>query len=126
MGVTQGLKHLQSPAPSPALASSPPRSPGKPLPGSELATSHGRVWVDRHDYPSEYAHGRYRLDAVAGIPPAALSMLGVPALGARPAFLDTETTGLAGGAGTLVFLTGVGVWDGAGLTVHQVFLRDPA
>jgi len=125
MGVTQGLKHLQSPAPSPAPASSPPRSPGKSLPGSELATVHGRVWVDRHDYPSGYAHGRYRLDAVAGVPPAALSMLGVPALGARPAFLDTETTGLAGGAGTLLFLTGVGIWDGAGLTVHQVFLRDP-
>ncbi len=39
-------------------------------------------------------------------------------------FLDTETTGLAGGTGTYAFLTGIGWWDAGGLQVEQFFLRD--
>ena len=39
-------------------------------------------------------------------------------------FLDTETTGLAGGTGTYAFLTGLAWWDGGGLQVEQLFLRD--
>lgn len=41
-------------------------------------------------------------------------------------FLDTETTGLAGGTGTLVFLIGVAWWTPAGdLEVRQFFLPGP-
>jgi uncharacterized protein YprB with RNaseH-like and TPR domain len=39
-------------------------------------------------------------------------------------FLDTETTGLAGGTGTYAFLVGLAWWDGGGLQVEQIFLRD--
>jgi len=39
-------------------------------------------------------------------------------------FLDTETTGLAGGTGTYAFLTGIGWWDAGGLQVEQFFMRD--
>ncbi len=39
-------------------------------------------------------------------------------------FLDTETTGLAGGTGTYAFLVGVGWWENNGLTVEQYFMRD--
>lgn len=39
-------------------------------------------------------------------------------------FLDTETTGLAGGTGTYAFLTGIAWWDAGGLQVEQFFLRD--
>jgi uncharacterized protein len=39
-------------------------------------------------------------------------------------FLDTETTGLAGGTGTYAFLVGLGWWDGGGLQVEQFFMRD--
>ena len=39
-------------------------------------------------------------------------------------FLDTETTGLAGGTGTYAFLVGLAWWDGGGLQVEQMFLRD--
>ncbi len=39
-------------------------------------------------------------------------------------FLDTETTGLAGGTGTYAFLVGLGWWDAGGLQVEQLFLRD--
>ena len=39
-------------------------------------------------------------------------------------FLDTETTGLAGGTGTYAFLVGLGWWDAGGLQVEQFFMRD--
>jgi uncharacterized protein YprB with RNaseH-like and TPR domain len=39
-------------------------------------------------------------------------------------FLDTETTGLAGGTGTYAFLVGIAWWDGSGLAVEQLFMRD--
>jgi uncharacterized protein YprB with RNaseH-like and TPR domain len=39
-------------------------------------------------------------------------------------FLDTETTGLAGGTGTYVFLIGLAWWDAGGLQVEQFFMRD--
>jgi uncharacterized protein len=39
-------------------------------------------------------------------------------------FLDTETTGLAGGSGTYAFLVGIGWWEGAGLEIEQFFMRD--
>jgi uncharacterized protein YprB with RNaseH-like and TPR domain len=42
----------------------------------------------------------------------------------RWAFLDTETTGLAGGTGTYAFLIGVGSIDEAGFRVRQFFMRD--
>jgi hypothetical protein len=39
-------------------------------------------------------------------------------------FLDTETTGLAGGTGTYAFLIGLAWWDAGGLQAEQLFLRD--
>ena len=41
-------------------------------------------------------------------------------------FLDTETTGLAGGTGTYPFLVGLAWWDAGGLEVEQLFLREPS
>jgi hypothetical protein len=42
------------------------------------------------------------------------------------AFLDTETTGLSGGAGTYAFLVGVGGWraEGSAFRIEQYFMRD--
>jgi len=39
-------------------------------------------------------------------------------------FLDTETTGLAGGTGTYAFLVGLAWWDAGGLQVEQLMMRD--
>jgi hypothetical protein len=41
-------------------------------------------------------------------------------------FLDTETTGLAGGTGTLPFLVGLGWWRRGAFRVTQYFLPSPA
>lgn len=48
---------------------------------------------------------------------------------ARALYLDTETTGLAGGAGTVAFLVGLAYWDGdegaasRGLMIEQILVR---
>jgi len=39
-------------------------------------------------------------------------------------FLDTETTGMAGGSGTYAFLVGIAWWDAGGLEVEQFFMRE--
>ncbi len=41
-------------------------------------------------------------------------------------FLDTETTGLAGGTGTHAFLVGVGYIEDGSLVLRQYFMRSPA
>jgi uncharacterized protein YprB with RNaseH-like and TPR domain len=69
-------------------------------------------------------------EAPAGnLDPAALRLLapGAPDYVADPQewlFLDTETTGLAGGSGTYAFLVGIAWWDAGGLEVEQFFMRD--
>jgi uncharacterized protein YprB with RNaseH-like and TPR domain len=123
LGVVKGLKALQ-PTPPPAPAE-PSRQASSALPGDEISTAHGSVWVEKRVYPSIHPHGRYTLGEMQRLSDEGLALFGVPDLGARPAFLDTETTGLAGGAGTLVFLTGIGVWSEDALTLHLVFLRSP-
>lgn len=60
---------------------------------------------------------------------AALKLLAPDALGEvsdprQWLFLDTETTGLAGGTGTYAFLVGIAWWDAGGLEVEQFFMRD--
>lgn len=45
---------------------------------------------------------------------------------AKILFLDTETTGLAGGTGTLAFLVGVSWFEKKGLVTRQLFLPSPA
>jgi uncharacterized protein len=40
-------------------------------------------------------------------------------------FIDTETTGLSGGTGTIPFLIGFGFFDCDGFTIKQLFLENP-
>lgn len=42
----------------------------------------------------------------------------------RMLFIDTETTGLSGGAGTVAFLTGIGYVEGDDFVVEQLLMRD--
>jgi uncharacterized protein len=82
-------------------------------------------------FTSGHAHGRALLSDAGQTTPEHLSILGLdPALlqtsvgGAL--FLDTETTGLAGGTGTLPFLIGVGGLSADGsFWMEQLFLSRP-
>ena len=71
-------------------------------------------------------HGRY---APCSPTPAALQLLAPegPEEIADPQqwlFLDTETTGIMGGTGTYPFLVGVAWWEGGGLEIEQLFMRE--
>ncbi len=124
LGVVRGLHALQPPPPPRPVVSVPFSS--EPLPGEVITTAHGSTWIVQHHYPANHRHGRYTLEKADTLAPETLALLGIPDLGDCPAFLDTETTGLAGGTGTLIFLTGVGLWQPDGFDLYQVFLRDPS
>lgn len=95
------------------------------LPGREVQIDRGKFWSFERRYDPGHLHGRYCLGELACVSESVLATLSVPDLGPHPAFLDTETTGLAGGTGTLPFLIGVGVWEGDGLQLYLIFMRTP-
>ena len=100
------------------------------LPGARsLATPFGPVCVVERAYGADTWHGRVRVDEGRLLDPAALVTLRgrpfdalIPA-GATPMFVDLETTGLSGGAGTVAFLVGLGFYDDLGaFRTRQFFL----
>ncbi len=100
------------------------------LPGTFHETPSGRCWIVRTEVPAASRHGRLPMEAFLRVSPEALALLGGdPAIGAvapsSALFLDTETTGLSGGTGTMAFLVGLGFFEGDRFCVLQVFLRDP-
>ncbi|HEY3341230.1 MAG TPA: ribonuclease H-like domain-containing protein, partial [Anaerolineae bacterium] len=123
--------HEREEAPTrPALAASTPLDADAPLWNLELETSTGRACVRRTQFPLTHQHGDYELAHALSTTPNALQRLAGGAVSDLHSalFLDTETTGLAGGAGTLVFLIGVGYFepDGHTFTVDQYFMPDPS
>jgi uncharacterized protein YprB with RNaseH-like and TPR domain len=69
--------------------------------------------------PSGMAHGRYTVERDLS---GAFGVLGHRHESGDVLFMDTETTGLAGGTGTLVFLLGLARLDDDGLMLRQYFL----
>jgi uncharacterized protein len=95
--------------------------------GAVEETARGPLFVARRRYPLGHAHGRQPLRPASGLDPVALAMLGRSEAspdGRRLVYLDTETTGLAGGTGTYAFLVGLGYLDGDEFEVCQLFMRD--
>ena len=85
----------------------------------ELSDGQRYVVVDR-SYGPGYRHGRVAMmDAMPPWP--RLSLLGAGDA-SKLLFVDLETTGLAGGAGTYAFLVGCGWFDGPTFRVRQFFL----
>ncbi len=68
-----------------------------------------------------HMHGNRELAQLLGTDLAPLAGHGIPAA-SDLLFLDTETTGLAGGTGTLAFLLGLARVEGEQLMVRQFFL----
>jgi len=98
------------------------------VPGEEVGGDPA-FYLVRTDYPLDHMHGRLPLGA-------ALTAMGehiafsaqdaglVDFDPARTAFVDTETIGLAGGAGTVAFLVGVGYFIDGAFRLDQCFMRD--
>jgi uncharacterized protein YprB with RNaseH-like and TPR domain len=80
--------------------------------------------VDRTYVPG-YRHGSMVL--ADGLPPSdgmwpRLSLLANASCGSQLLFVDLETTGIAGGAGTYAFLVGCAWFDGGRFRIRQFFL----
>jgi uncharacterized protein YprB with RNaseH-like and TPR domain len=110
--------------------------------GQQAAKALGGAWCTRAEgpliivdrfYPAEARYGQSTIGAIVDRLVAGGEAFGVlgrvwpssAGLASRAptlAFLDTETTGLAGGAGTKVFLVGYASVDAGGLRVRQLLL----
>ncbi len=104
---------------------------GEIVAGEEVETPHGFLFVTGETFGGGTCHGHRRVADLAALdmPRAALvgnvrdlAVLGIEDL----LFLDTETTGLAGGTGTVAFLIGLGWFEGTRFVLRQLFLRDYA
>ena len=97
------------------------------VPGRNLKTIYGEIFSLNHAYPEDLRHGHLPLKpltahdwlaqwAKASSTPDLKSLV----------FLDTETTGLSGGTGTMPFMIGAGRFIENQFVVEQFFVRNPA
>jgi hypothetical protein len=117
------------PQPPPRLPERAPRYPVEEfLSGEVVRTPLGEHFETERVWERHRRHGSVDISDLAELPEDLLDSLSEGEIsGARPvkwAFLDTETTGLAGGTGTYAFLIGVGSIDASGFRLRQFFMRD--
>jgi uncharacterized protein YprB with RNaseH-like and TPR domain len=87
----------------------------------------GEFFLARQALPFGRPYGKYRIGDLATADLTSLNLLLESVVLPEPAqlvYLDTETTGLAGGTGTCAFLIGIGAVEGSQFVVRQFFLRD--
>lgn len=90
----------------------------------------GEHFVAVTNHVAGHVHGTRSLNSALTVSPAALAVIGNDADLAgldisTAAFIDTETTGIAGGTGTHAFMVGAGRFtSSAGFEVRQFFMRD--
>lgn len=95
------------------------------LPGRYRETPFGRCFVAEWRFPVGHQHGLVKLDGSGGGTSLGRLVRDGEFGGLDDAlFLDVETTGLAGGTGTYVFLVGLAYLRGGQAYVEQFFLDD--
>jgi hypothetical protein len=123
LGVTRGIAQLKP---------QPPRWRPRPIeelvPGEVVSTPEGAFFLRRQVFEPGYVHGTWPLsNLLAHSPAAGAALARDPRLGTLEptslAFLDVETTGLAGGTGTYCFLIGIGCFEGGRFVLYQIFMR---
>lgn len=97
--------------------------------GHRVENERGEFFLIENDLHLETRHGDAPLSRFRTLVPGSVGILtGETGLDAfdltRAVFLDTETTGLAGGTGTAAFLVGIGFVEGDRFRVRQYFMRD--
>ncbi len=96
--------------------------------GIEINNSLGTCFVTEQLYPWNYQHGKVTFQQTFGISTIADATKASQVKGenvSRLLFLDTETTGLSGGTGTMAFLVGLGYFNEQGFVLKQYLCRDP-
>jgi uncharacterized protein YprB with RNaseH-like and TPR domain len=124
LGMVKGVRTLESPSPRRRVAIE------HLVDGEFHETPHGQCFVARESFPLDYRHGDLSLRAFLDLSPqVAAAMAGQRTLAeidlSQALFLDTETTGLSGGTGTMAFLVGLGFFEDDQFHLLQTFLRDP-
>ncbi len=97
--------------------------------GEEARTPYGTFFISRSIMSSGSVHGHARICDLGCASMEAMAFLAGPQMGRDMSvedglFLDTETTGLAGGTGTFPFLIGLGWFEGSSFVTCQLFARD--
>lgn len=111
----------------PGAATQPPYPNLDWLPIEIRHTPLGDVYLAEERWPLRYRHGTLSLGEALDVGTEALGRL---APGVHPghlesaAFIDIETTGLAGGTGTLAFLVGIANFEHDSACLRQYFLAD--
>ena len=106
-----------------------PHLSAMPLPeGTVERNGAGAHYVVRKSYPDDHFHGKVRLNRSEAPDFQRLLELARnrrgPVERERIAFLDTETTGVSGGAGMCPFLVGIGYFRDDAFHLEQRFMRD--
>jgi uncharacterized protein len=97
--------------------------------GEEIENESGRFFLISEVVRGASRHGHRNISEAFGFDMTAAAMLANdPAIGAFACsdalFLDTETTGLAGGTGTMAFLIGLGWFEERQFHFRQILARD--
>jgi len=96
--------------------------------GGVVFTPYGSHFETETLFAAHHRHGSYEISDLADLPEDLLAALSDGQIASVPPqrwlFLDTETTGLAGGSGTYAFLIGAGSIGADGFRVRQFFMRD--
>lgn len=97
------------------------------IPGQEMTNEMGSCYSSRQLFLSDYRYGQDTLGALQPIDTRLLALLACdPAVATYEItdalFLDTETTALSGGTGTVAFI-GMGWFEADTFVLHQLFLR---
>ncbi len=98
----------------------------------EVSNSQGTYLKTNQKYPLEYKHGLYKIEKfLYNINSKILQIIAntklendIKNIKNNILFIDTETTGLMGGTGTVAFLIGVGYFENNKLTIEQHIMRD--
>ncbi|HOT97196.1 MAG TPA: ribonuclease H-like domain-containing protein [bacterium] len=117
------------------IAPTPEMTPARTLRGGEVLglarepANGGELWL-RHKTLSAAQVPMFPLERYLSLQPEQLVLVGKnwALQHARPEnllFIDTETTGLTGGAGTYAFLVGIARCQEGTVTIKQYFLHDP-
>jgi len=133
LSLKQRLERLVAAASRRAPAPTAPPSGSIPLEeliqGQRVENERGEFFLVEKELHLDTWHGDVALSRFHVIDPESVAILaGEPELHGfdlgRAAFLDTETTGLAGGTGTAAFLVGLGFRQGDRFHLRQYFMRD--
>ena len=97
--------------------------------GSFRATPRGEAFVAEQTFSEDYLHGKtspYSIPSLSVISQWANDVRIAELPINKFAFLDTETSGMAGGTGTYAFLVGAARYVDGKFALQQFFLRDPS